>query len=132
MTSRPILHRKRGLLMQRVQLVDHYADRFTKICLGEDVPKLRPTYGDKIDLGSTRLELALLMAYSPEVRLWVYDISKNVGKALATKLRERGILHEFLKATFETRWENSLAKNFQMEHFACALAATYSLRAFRM
>jgi predicted hydrocarbon binding protein len=79
-----------------VQLVDYYADRFTKICLGEEVPKLRPTYGDKIDLGSTRLELALLMAYSPEVRLLVYDIGKNVGKALATRLVERGILTEFL------------------------------------
>jgi hypothetical protein len=82
--------------LQYQEFADFYAESFVKLCLGEDVPKLRPIFGDKIDLAWIRTLANGFLAYSEEARLRVYDVGKTAGRFLAIRLKERGILSDFL------------------------------------
>jgi len=90
--------------MRHEEFAEVYAERFVKLCLNEDVPKIRPSFTDQVDLGWLRELTGALLAYSEDARYWVYDVGRYAGRLLAVKLEERGILENFLQG----RIKNSL------------------------
>lgn len=92
--------------MRHEEFASAYAERFVKLCLNEHVSKIRPSFTDQVDLGWLREITGALLAYSEDARYWVYDVGRHAGRLLAAKLKERGILEDFLQG----RIRNSLGK----------------------